>query len=53
LAGRAVVVDVEDGPVRLGLAGSIAAALGADLVRIDDLAAAPLAGVVREARSAA
>src|ERR1700761_637085 len=55
LAGTAaVVVDCETGLVRLGLAASLAARLGAALVSLDDLPAAggggPLAGVVRAAR---
>jgi Mg-chelatase subunit ChlD len=33
-ADRAVVVDLEDGPVRLGLAAGLAAASGADLTRL-------------------
>jgi magnesium chelatase subunit D len=41
LAGiSSVVVDAEDGPVRLGLAGLIAADLGADLVTVAGLASA-------------
>lgn len=43
----AVVVDIEDGPVRLGIAADIAAALRAPCLRIEHLAAAPLASVVR------
>jgi magnesium chelatase subunit D len=40
LAGvAAVVVDCESGPVRLGLAGRLAAALGADLMPLDQLEA--------------
>ncbi len=40
LAGvSAVVVDCESGPIRLGLAGRLAAALGADLMPLDALAA--------------
>ncbi|MBO0772144.1 MAG: magnesium chelatase, partial [Actinobacteria bacterium] len=42
-----VVVDCEHGPVRLGLAAGLAAALGAPVLRLADLAAAPLAGSVR------
>ena len=38
----AVVVDCESGPVRLGLAGRLAAALGADCVRLADLSATAL-----------
>jgi magnesium chelatase subunit D len=41
LAGVAgIVVDAEDGPVRLGLAGAIAADLGAELVGVSGLASA-------------
>jgi magnesium chelatase subunit D len=41
LAGVAsIVVDAEDGPVRLGLAGRIAADLGAELVTVPGLASA-------------
>ena len=50
LAGRgvaAVVVDTEDAVVRLRLAGRIAGALGAPWLRLEDLAAGALAGVVR------
>jgi magnesium chelatase subunit D len=47
-----VVVDCESGPVRLGLAGDLAARLGAELVRLDDLADDGLAGVVRARRAA-
>ncbi len=43
----AVVVDTEDGPVRLGIAAEVARVLGAPCVRLDALAARPLAGVVR------
>jgi magnesium chelatase subunit D len=35
----AVVVDAEDGPIRLGLAGSLAAAMGARLVSMTELKA--------------
>ncbi len=48
-----VVVDCESGPVRLALAPRLASALGAVAVRLDELAAGPLAGLVREARGAA
>jgi magnesium chelatase subunit D len=51
--GTGVVVDCESGPVRLGLAGRLGRALGADVVRLDDLAAGSLAGVVLAARRAA
>jgi len=41
LAGvAAVVIDAEDGPVRLGLAGRTAAELGAELITVAGLAAA-------------
>jgi len=57
LAGvAAVVVDCETGPVRLGLAGALAARLGAALVTLADLPSAgagTLAGVVRAARGRA
>ncbi len=43
----AVVVDTEDGAVRLGIAAEVARVLGAPCVRLDALAAQPLAGVVR------
>ena len=55
LAGRgvaAVVVDTEDGPVRLGIPAEVAGALGAPCVRLDALAAQPLAGVVRQVTGA-
>ncbi|MGH8907271.1 MAG: vWA domain-containing protein, partial [Egibacteraceae bacterium] len=42
-----VVVDTEDGHVRLGLAGAIARALQAPCLRLEELAADSLAGVVR------
>jgi magnesium chelatase subunit D len=48
-----VVVDCESGPVRLGLAGRLGVALGADVVPLADLGAGELAGVVRAARRAA
>jgi magnesium chelatase subunit D len=47
-----VVVDCENGPVRLGLAGRVAAAAGAPLVALADLSADRVAGVVRAARAA-
>jgi magnesium chelatase subunit D len=54
LAGVAsVVVDCESGPVRLGLAAALGARLGAEVVRLDRLAADSLAGVVRDARNVA
>jgi magnesium chelatase subunit D len=42
-----VVVDTEDGHVRLGLAGAIAHALSAPCLRLEELAAGGIAGVVR------
>ncbi|GGK66961.1 hypothetical protein Ppa06_23630 [Planomonospora parontospora subsp. parontospora] len=52
LAGTAaVVVDCEDGYVRLGLARSLAARMGAETVRLDDLA--DLTDLVRRRRTAA
>ena len=50
LAGTpAIVVDCETGMVRLGLASKLAVRLGAVAVRLDELAAGRLAGVVRAA----
>jgi magnesium chelatase subunit D len=50
LAGTpAIVVDCETGMVRLGLANKLAIRLGAVAVRLDELAAGRLAGVVRAA----
>jgi magnesium chelatase subunit D len=59
LAGRAagllaaqriasVVVDCESGPVRLGLAGQLAARLDGTAVTLDELRADSIAGLVRE-----
>jgi magnesium chelatase subunit D len=48
-----VVVDCESGPVRLGLAGVLGVVLGAQTLRLADLAAESLAGTVRSAREAA
>jgi magnesium chelatase subunit D len=47
-----VVVDCEDGFVRLGLAADIAAHLGAPCLRLEELAAGPLAGMVRSLNEA-
>jgi magnesium chelatase subunit D len=47
-----IVVDCENGPVRLGLAARVAAAAGAPLVALADLSADRVAGVVRAARAA-
>jgi len=44
---HSVVVDCESGPVRLGLAASVAQALDAVLLRLEHLAAGPLADSVR------
>ncbi|SDY16424.1 protoporphyrin IX magnesium-chelatase [Modestobacter sp. DSM 44400] len=53
-AGTAsVVVDCESGPVRLGLAGSLGTVLGAQTLRLEELAAESLASTVRNARKAA
>ena len=48
-----VVVDCESGPLRLGLAAGLAAALGGRLIRLDELAAGALAATVRDARAVA
>jgi magnesium chelatase subunit D len=47
----AVVVDAEEGPGRLGLAGQVAEAMGARHLRLDELSADALAGAVRAATS--
>jgi magnesium chelatase subunit D len=49
----AIVVDCEAGPVRLGLCGPLAGALGGAWVRLEELSADAVAGVVRAARGAA
>jgi magnesium chelatase subunit D len=49
----AVVVDCESGPVRLGLAGALGTALGAQTLRLEELAAESLAATVRSLREAA
>ena len=49
----AVVVDCESGPVRLGLAGALGTALGAQTLRLDELAAESLAATVRSVREVA
>jgi magnesium chelatase subunit D len=46
-------VDCESGPVRLGLAAEPDAELGAETVRLEDLGADGLAGVVRASRKVA
>lgn len=43
-----VVVDCEAGPVRLGLAGQLAADLGATAVTLDELRADAIAGLVKD-----
>jgi magnesium chelatase subunit D len=48
-----VVVDCESGPVRLGLAVALGRALGAETLRLEELAAESLAATVRSARTAA
>ncbi|MFF5260444.1 VWA domain-containing protein [Actinomadura viridis] len=54
LAGVAsVVVDCESGPVRLGLAAELGGLLGAETVRLEELGADDLAGVVRSSRKVA
>jgi len=54
VAGTAVVVvDCESGPVRLGLAAALGAHLGAQTLRLEELAADSLAATVRSARKAA
>ncbi|MET9572615.1 putative cobaltochelatase [Streptomyces virginiae] len=47
-----VVVDCESGPVRLGLAGALAADLGGAAVTLDGLRADSLAGLVKDVRTA-
>ena len=42
-----VVVDCESGPVRLGLAAEIATHLGGEAVRLDELAADSMTGMIR------
>jgi len=46
-----VVIDSETGPLRLGLAREVAAALGARYLRLGDLDGAALAGAVRRVRA--
>ena len=48
-----VIVDCESGPVRLGLAGTLGAHLGAQTLTLEHLAAEALAATVRSARKAA
>ncbi|RNL80775.1 putative cobaltochelatase [Halostreptopolyspora alba] len=49
---QGVVVDCETGPVRLGLAGRLATEMGGTSVRLDELGADSLSGLVRNARAA-
>jgi magnesium chelatase subunit D len=50
----AIVIDCESGPIRLGLAGAVANALGAvECLKPEQLSAGGLAGVVRAHREAA
>jgi magnesium chelatase subunit D len=44
-----VVVDCERGPVRLGLAGRLAAQLGGEVLTMRELRAEALTSMVREA----
>jgi magnesium chelatase subunit D len=44
---HSVVVDCESGPVRLGLAAALTQSLGGVMLRLDELAAGPLAESVR------
>jgi magnesium chelatase subunit D len=46
-------VDCESGPVRLGLPDQLAVGLGGGCLRLAELSADAVAGVVRAARSAA
>jgi magnesium chelatase subunit D len=48
-----VVVDCEQGPVRLGLAGRLGTGLAGLVLRLDELAADTLSGAVRDVRRAA
>jgi len=53
ISTSSVVVDCESGPVRLGLAGALAQALGAEYLGLDelgDLSVGTLAGSVRAYR---
>ncbi|MGH8976371.1 MAG: magnesium chelatase, partial [Acidimicrobiia bacterium] len=45
---EALVVDAEDGDVRLGLARTLAEAMGATYVALPELAAEPLARIVTD-----
>ncbi|MGA5703626.1 putative cobaltochelatase [Peterkaempfera bronchialis] len=48
----AIVLDCESGPVRLGLAASLAADLGASAVTLEELRADGMAALVRDTRAA-
>jgi magnesium chelatase subunit D len=48
-----VVVDCESGPVRLGLAAGLAHALQGPMLRLEELAAGPLADSVRALKEVA
>ena len=48
----AIVVDCESGPVRLGLAGSLAGDLGGTAVTLDELRADAIAGLVKDVQGA-
>jgi magnesium chelatase subunit D len=48
-----IVVDCESGPIRLGLPGRLAIAMGSACLRLEKLSADAVAGVVRAARRAA
>jgi magnesium chelatase subunit D len=48
-----VVVDCETGPVRLGLAGSLARELGAAAVTLEELRADTVSALVKDVRRAA
>jgi magnesium chelatase subunit D len=47
-----VVVDCENGPVRLGLSARLAVVLEAACLRLEELSADQVAGVVRAVRAA-
>ncbi len=48
----AIVVDCESGPVRLGLAGSLAGDLGGTVITLDELRADAIAGLVKDVQGA-
>jgi len=50
LGTATIVVDCEQGMVRLGLAADLATALGGTVLRLDELSADNVAGIVRAAR---